>query len=66
MSTVFKVGDRVKIDMPRTAMNALNWNKQTGVITAPHTFYPNNWWVKLDMDDEPNFKGEDLIHERTI
>ena len=56
----FNAGDRVIIDMCRTAMNALNWNGQIGTLEERHRFYKNNWWVKLDVGGRPNFKEESL------
>jgi len=56
----FKVGDRVKIDMSRTAMNALNWNGQIGTIEAAQNFCERNWWVRLDKGGTPNFKEKEL------
>lgn len=56
----FSEGDRVIIDMCRTAMNALIWNRQIGTIEKRHRFYKNTWWVKLDMGHRPNLKEESL------
>lgn len=56
----FGIGTRVIIDMSRIAMNALNWNRQTGTIDEAHSFYPHNWWVNLDCGGRPNFREEEM------